>query len=76
MLELDDQILDLWVRLSTHFDNLVAWELQLGNIHSIASHEVAIENSKDGFMSDDKEVIVLPFQFKDNRLKTNSKVVV
>lgn len=34
----------------TNFDDLVTWELQAGNIHSIASHQVAVKDPEDRLM--------------------------
>jgi hypothetical protein len=61
---------------STNLNNLITGELELGNVHRITSHEVAVENSEDGLVSNDQEVIVLSLQLKNDGLKTNGKVVV
>lgn len=36
-----------------NFNDLVAWKLEGGNVAGAASHEVAVENAKHGFMGDD-----------------------
>jgi len=62
--------------LSTRLDDLVAWEFQLGNVHSITGHKVAIENSENRLMSNDEEVVLLSFELEDNRFEANRKVMV
>ncbi len=55
---------------------MIAWELQLGNVHSVTSHEIAIENSENRLMSDNEEVILLSFELKDNGFKANCKIMI
>ena len=56
----------------TNLNDLIARELEIWDIHSIASHQVAVENTEDGFMSNDKEIILLSLKFKNDGLKTDS----
>jgi hypothetical protein len=74
MLESDG--LGLRLRCSTNLNDLVAGKLQLGNVHSITSHQVTIENSEHGLVSNDQEIIVLAFELEDNRLKADSEIMV
>ena len=55
----------------TDLNDLIARELEIWDIHSITSHQVAVENTEDGFMSNDKEIILLSLKFKNDGLKTD-----
>lgn len=37
----------------TDLDDLVAGELERGDVHSVAGHEIAIENAQDRLVGDD-----------------------
>ena len=45
-------------------------------MHSITSHQVAVKNPENGFVSDDEKVVLLPLQLENDRLKTNGKIMV
>lgn len=59
-----------------YLDNLIAWKLEARNMHSITSHQIAVENSKDRLMSNDQQIILLTLQFENNWFKSDSKVVI
>ena len=61
---------------ATDLDDFISRELQLGNVHCITSHEIAVQNTENRFMSNDEEVIMFTFQLEDDGLKTNGKVMV
>jgi hypothetical protein len=64
------------VGCSTNLNDFIAGKLQLRNVHSITSHQVTVENSEHGLVSNDQEIIVLAFELEDNRLKTDSEIMV
>jgi len=60
----------------SNLDDLVTWELETRNMHSIESHEIAIENSENRFMSNDQEIVLFALQLEDDGFKSNSEVVI
>jgi len=64
------------VRGRDDFDDLVARELQAWNVCGRASHQVAVQDSKDGLVGDDQKVILLALELENDRLETDRKVVI
>jgi hypothetical protein len=60
----------------TDLNDLVARELEIWDVHSIAGHQVAVENTEDGLMGNDKEVILLSLKFENDWLKTDRQIMV
>ena len=63
-------------KTNNNLDDLVAWEFQHGDMHSIASHEITVENTQDRLVGDDQQVILLALKFEDYGLKTDSEIMV
>lgn len=61
---------------STYLNNFIPWEFQEGDIGSIAGHEIAVQDPQDTFVGNDQKIILLPLELENDRLKTDSKVVV
>lgn len=64
------------VRSRNNLDDLVAREGERRNLHSGAVHEVGIEDAEDGFMSDDKEVVLFALELKNDRLEADCEIMV
>jgi len=64
------------VRCRDNFDDFVSGELQAGDVCSRASHQVAVQNTKNRLVGDDQKVILLAFKLENDRLETNGKVVI
>jgi hypothetical protein len=45
-------------------------------VHGITGHEVAVKNSEDGLVGNDQEIILLSLELKNDRFKTNCKIVI
>ena len=56
--------------------DFVAGETEFWDRHGVASHKIAIKNAEDGFVSDNKEIVLFSFKFKNNWFKTNGEIVV
>lgn len=39
-------------------------------------HQVGIEDAEDGFVGDDKEVVLFALEFENDRLEADSEIVV
>ena len=61
---------------SYDLDDLVARELQAGDVCGGAGHQVAVEDAEDGFVGDDQEIVLLALKFEDDGFETDGKVVV
>lgn len=57
-------------------DDLVAGELEVGNVHGGAVHEVGVEDAQDGLVGDDEEVVLLALELEDDGLEADGEVVV
>jgi len=55
----------------TYFDNFVTRKFEIGNVASITGHEVAVEDSKDGLVRDQKEIVLFTFELKDDWFETH-----
>jgi len=64
------------VRSGDDLDDLVAGELQAGDVCGRASHEVAVQDTEDGLVGDDQKVILLALELENDRLETDRKVVI
>ena len=64
------------VRCGDDFDDLVAGELQARNVRGRTCHQVAVQDTKDGLVRDDQEVILLALELENDRLETNGEVVI
>jgi len=48
-------------RKETNLDDLVSWEREEWNVSCIAGHEIAVEDTQDGLVSDNQEIILFAF---------------
>jgi hypothetical protein len=58
------------------FDDLVAGELQAGNVCGGARHQVAVQDTEDRLVGDDQKVILLALELENDRLETDREVVI
>lgn len=68
--------IELLLGLLTHLDDLVTGELEVGDVHCITSHEIAVQNAKNGLVSNDKEIVLLTFELENDGFETDSQVMV
>jgi hypothetical protein len=59
-----------------YLDDFIAWELELRNVGSIASHEIAVQHPENGLVSYNEQIVVLPFEFENDGFEANGKVMV
>lgn len=52
-------------------DDLVARELQLGDVRGAAVHQVRIKYTENGLVCNDEEIVLLPFELEDDRLEAD-----
>lgn len=57
-------------------DDFVAGELEDGNIHGGAVHQVGIENTKNRFVRNDEKITLLALKLQNDGLKADGEVVV
>lgn len=57
-------------------DDLVAWKLELGDVHRAAVHQVGVEHTQNGLVSDDEQVVLLALELEDDRLEADREVMV
>lgn len=57
-------------------NNLVARKFEFGNIHRAAVHQVGIEHSENGLVSDDKQIVLLTLQLENDWLEADGEVMV
>ena len=62
--------------MCTNLDDLVPGEFEAWDVHRIASHEIAVQNSENRLMGNDEKVILLSLQLQNNRFKADGKVMV
>lgn len=60
----------------SYLNNLIPREFQERNIGGITSHQVAIQDPQDTFVGNDEQIVLLSFQFQDDRFEANSEVVI
>lgn len=58
------------------FDDFVAGEFEVGNIVGGAGHQIAVEDSQDGLVGDDEEVVLFAFELENDRLEADGQIVV
>jgi hypothetical protein len=59
-----------------YLNNFIAWEAQHGNVGSVTSHEVTVENAQDGLVGNDKEVVRFALKFEDDGFESDGYVVI
>lgn len=64
------------IRGGEDLDDLVPRELELGNVHGAAVHEVGVEDAQDRLVRDDEEVVLLALELEDDWLEADGEVVV
>lgn len=57
-------------------DNLITWELQLWDVRGAASHQVAVEDTKNTLMRDDQKIVLFTFKLENDRFKPDCKIMV
>lgn len=57
-------------------DDLVARELEDGNLHGADVHQVGVEHAQDALVRDDQQVVLLALQLQDDGLQPHRQVVV
>jgi hypothetical protein len=64
------------VRSRDDLDDLVARELQAGDVCGRTGHQVAVQNAEDGLVGDDEKVVLLALEFEDDGFEADGEVVV
>jgi hypothetical protein len=64
------------VRGGDDFDDLVAGELQAGNVCGGARHQIAVQDTEDRLVGDDQKVVLLALKLENDRLETDREVVI
>jgi hypothetical protein len=60
----------------SYLNNLIAREFQERNVGGVTSHEIAIQDSQDAFVGDDKQIVLLSLEFENHGLKTDCKIMI
>ena len=55
---------------------MIAWELQLWNVHGGAGHHIAVDDAEDGLVGDDEDVGFEALELEDDWLKADGEVVI
>lgn len=76
-----ETLYDFWDRMKWQFwiaylDDFVTWEIETRNIRRVTGHEVPIEDTEDGFVSNKEEIILLTFEFEDDGFEADCEIVV
>jgi hypothetical protein len=64
------------VRSRDDLDDLVARELQAGDVCGRTGHQVAVQNAEDGLVGDDEKVVLLALEFEDDGFEADGEIVV
>ena len=64
------------VRRGDDLDDLVAGEVEEGNVHCGAVHQVGVKNTEDGLVSHDQKIAALALELEDDGLQAHGEVVV
>jgi hypothetical protein len=64
------------VKHNAHLDDFIPGEDQAGDVLSGAGHQVSVKDTENALVSDDQKIILLTLQLEDDRLHTDSQVVV
>lgn len=64
------------VQACPYLDDFIARKFEIGNVDGVASHQVTVQDAKDGLVSNDQEIIFLAFQLKNDRLESYCKIVI
>lgn len=59
-----------------YLNNFVSWKFETRNVSGVARHQIAVEHAEDALMSDNKEIVLLAFEFEYNWLQTYGEVVI
>ena len=60
----------------TYLNNLISREGEEGDVCSVASHQVAVEDSQNTLVGDDEEIVLLSFKLENNRFKSDGDIVI
>ena len=60
----------------THLDYLIPGEREERNVSRIAGHQITIEHTEDTLVRNDKQIVLLPFQFENYRFESHGNVVI
>jgi len=61
---------------NAHLDDFIPGEDQAGDVLSGAGHQISVKDTENALVSDDQKIILLTLQLEDDRLHTDSQVVV
>lgn len=45
-------------------------------MHRITCHKVSVKNTKNGLVSNDEKIILLTFEFENDRFETDGEIVI
>jgi hypothetical protein len=59
-----------------NLEDFISRKREEWDVCRVASHEIAVQYSQNTFMGNDKEIVLFTLEFEDNRLKTDSYIVI
>jgi hypothetical protein len=62
--------------ICSYLNDLITREFQEWDVGGVTSHEIAIQDSQDTFVGNDKQIVLLSLQFENHGLKANSEVMI
>lgn len=60
----------------TYFDNLISGKFEFGDISSIASHKIAVQDTKDRLVRNDKQIVLFTLQLKNDWFHAYGKIMI
>jgi len=60
----------------THLNYFIPREVESRDVHSIASHKISIKHTENTLMCNNKEIVMLTFELKDDRFQPHSEIMV
>lgn len=62
--------------ICSYLNDLITREFQEWNVSGVTSHEIAIQDSKNAFVGNDEQIVLLSLQFENHGLKADSEVMI
>jgi hypothetical protein len=64
------------VMICSYLNDLITRKFQEWDVGGVTSHEIAIQDSKNAFVGNDEQIVLLSLQFENHGLKADSEVMI
>lgn len=64
------------IRGGNDLDDLIARKFEFGNVHRAAVHQVGVQHTENGLVSNDEQIILLALKLEDNWLEADGEVMI